>query len=776
MSNKKIIDNIKSYKEKFKTLKTFVEAVRKMPGMYIGPLSNAGFLNMFREIFQNSLDEMIKASIGQSPCDYIQVLYDEQSNTVTVQDNGRGIPFGIIVDVFTHEHTSTNYEKKLYEYSSGRHGVGSKVVNALSTMFIVESYILGEARKVEFTDFIPWEGGERVIPNPDNLQGTRITFNPCYEIMGEINVTITELLLYMKNMFALTPIGSKMHFTGIDRKGKIYEEDIINEDGIVSYLIMSTSSPLIKPVSVFNDTGEMRAEITFTYDSENPQEEQIISFSNYCPTIGTHVEGFKEGLCKFFRDYMNKIYLNGNKNKKLSIVTNDIKTGLKAVVNVCHLNPNFIGQSKEILSNQDMFYFVRDLMMKSLDDWSKNNPSDLQKVCKYLKEIAEIRLKSDEGKEKLTKKYKASTLTGLPQKYTKPTGKTGLELIIFEGDSAGDGYINVRHKPTQGIFPIRGKLPNAFTTPRQKFLDNEEVSGILNIIGAGIGKACDPSKSSVEKVILTPDADPDGDHIRTLLLALFLLYQLPLIEAGMIYASIPPLFGLPKGKKMRYFIDRLEFVEYVQNLFSKQNIVTTISGGKMSSKEITSIIYNNGDYTYDIGVICKRYAVNPNLLETIAVNKNDSIESLRNKIKEKYRFLDIVNKNGVYIIKGLLDSKYQTIFLNDHFMHDINKIYDTYVKNNPFMYYNVNGEVKSLYNLMKMFESSTPGGLTRYKGTGEMNPEQLAESTLYPSDDRVLIRYTTQSAQEEIERIKYLESNRYEFIKNVKVNRLDLIG
>lgn len=774
MTNKNI-DNIKNYANEIVTLESFVEAVRQMPGMYIGPLSNAGFLNMFREIFQNSLDELIKAAINLSPCNFIRVTYDESSNTVIVEDNGRGIPFGHIIRIFTSEHTSSNYKKNKGEYSSGRHGVGSKVVNALATEFIVESYILGEARRVEFRDMIPWEFGEKVIPNTENKQGTRITFRPCYDVMGKINITVTDIIAYIKTIFPLTPVNSKMHFTGIHKDGTVYEEDIINADGIISYLIMSTTSPIIKPIVLFNDTGEMKAEIAFTYDSNDLQAEHIVSFSNYCPTVsGTHVDGFIEGVCKFFREYMNKIYLSGNKNKKLSVVSNDIKTGLKAVVNVCHLEPNFTGQAKEILSNEDMFYFVRDLMVSSLDEWTKNNPNDLQKICKYLKDIAEIRLSADKEKVKLTSKYN-SVLTGLPQKYIKPLTKKGVELIIVEGDSAGGGYRNERHE-TQGILPIRGKMPNAFTTTKEKFLANEEVKAILTILGTGYGRNCNPANSNVEKIILTPDADADGAHIRTLLLGLFLIHLTPLIEAGMVYAAVPPLFTIQKGNKNIYFVDRLDFVEYVQKLFSKQNTISTIKGVKLSDKEIISIIYNNGDYTYDMDVVSNRFAIDINLLETILINKNASIESLRDIIKQQYRFLDITKKNNTYILEGLLNSKYQTVFFNDQFMTDINKLYNTYIKNNQYMYYNINGEIKSLYNMMSLFQSTTPSGLTRNKGLGEMNPEQLAESTLYPSDNRVLIKYTMESASNEIERLKYLESNKSEFIKNIKVSRTELIG
>lgn len=765
-------ENIRNYSNEIVSLNSFVEAVRKVPGMYIGNKGNQGFLTMIKEIFQNSLDEVMRDS---SPCDRVKVSYDERTHTTIVEDNGRGIPFKDMIRIFTSQHTSANYNKKQGEYTSGVHGVGSKVTNALSSTFIVESYILGEARRIEFIDGVPTTKEPVVIPNENNKQGTLVIFRPCYEIMGDLTLKVQDVLGLIKGIVPLTKIGSTYEFNGIFMDGKPYHEVMVNEDGILSDLIMKTISPLVKPVIYSKDNGTMKAEIAFTYDSKDLQDANITSYANFCNVIsGPFLDGFEQGLCNFFRNYMNRIYLANN--KKISIINNDVKVGLKAIVTVSHITPIFTGQAKERLGNEDLLPFIRDLTLETLNKWSKENPQDLQKICKYLKEVAEIRVKSEEGKVKLSTKYESSSLTGLPKKYVKPTGKENLELLIVEGDSAAGSGMNSRCNRRQGMFPIRGKLPNAFTTEKNKFISNEEVAGIIEIVGGGYGRNFDITKVKWEKIIFMTDADPDGKHIRSLLLKFFLLYMPDMIKEGRVFSAIPPLYGLERKKNSIYFTDRLDYVLYCQKNYSKNNTISTLRGNILTQKELTNVLYTNIDYTYDLEILSNRYAINPTLLELVVMNLDKDVNTLNSIIVDHYRFMKVFKQNDTIIVEGLIESRYQTLFINDQFLNDI-KILQSYIEKNEYMYYILNNEKISLYALMKSYESSTPSSIARYKGLGEMDPEQLAESTMHPdSSYRTLMRYTLESAKEEIEMIRYLESNRQELVKDIKVSRIDLMG
>lgn len=494
---------IRNYANLIQTIDVFSKAIRQNPGQYIGYLKNKGFKNMYREIYQNAIDELMRE---KSPCTIVKVFFDERDNSVMVEDNGTGIPYNNMIRVFTSANTSTNYVKHKGEYSSGLHGVGSKVVNALSSIFTVDSYVLGEGRHIEFYKGIPWEKGEQKIPNKDNKQGTVIMFKPDPEIMGEINISWEEIYELTANILMLTKLNSKVIFKAMDKRGKLHEETIVNQDGIITDLIKKTSKPLIAPVMMNSDNGTMKAEIAFTYDSEDLNGENITTFSNFCPTIGgKHLDGFIDGLCNYWRKYMNNVYL-ANSKKKITVTNQDIKQGLKAVISVAHIKPIFSGQAKDILDNDDMYYFCKELVMNTMDNWLKTNQNEVKKLCSFFKDTAEVRLNSEKEKVKLSNKYSTSKLTGMPAKFVKPESKKWKELIIVEGDSALGPLRNSRDKKSQGLFPIRGKIPNAFNTTKDKFLSNEEIASMITLFGCGYGKNCDISKIKWEKIIIGTDA------------------------------------------------------------------------------------------------------------------------------------------------------------------------------------------------------------------------------------------------------------------------------
>lgn len=773
MLDKKQIESIKNYADEIVTLESFFEAVRLRPGMYIGSIGAKGFLSMIREIFQNSLDEMMKAS---SPCNKVWVYYNEITNEVTVMDNGRGIPFGEIERIFSSQHTSSNYTKKKGEYSSGLHGVGSKVTNALSSIFIVKSFILGEGREFQFIDGKPWDKGELVIKKKDCpiQQGTIVYFRPCTDIMGEIQLPSGAVYEMIQNILMLTSLGSRVYFEALKSDGTVYKEEMVNEDGLLRDIINKTVNPLFKPIPIQFDNGENKVDLLFTYDSENFHEEKITAFANFCPTVaGTHIDGMIDGIVTYFKDYMNKIFL---KNSKLSVINTDIKCGLIGIIHISCLNPIFDGQSKETLANQEVYPFVKNLIVNSLNEWSKANPGDLQKICRYLKDIAEVRVKQDESKIKISNKYKSDALSGgLPAKYAKPKINKDIEFFIVEGDSAAGSIKNIRTS-NQGLYQIRGKVPNAFTTNKKDFLENEEISGIISIIGAGYGKKFDITKTNVSKVIFATDADADGAHIRSLLLKLFLLYMRPMIEDGRIYTAVPPLYGLKLNKNnMKYFITMIDYIKYTEKEFSKNNTLTTIDGKVLNTNDIIDILYNNADYYADLYNMSNRYALNPYLVEMVLCNLDKDFKSLDKIIKSNFRFMkynQIINK--VPVFKGLINQQSQTLILNEQFLNDFKFIIEQ-IRKNKYMYFNVNGSVKSLYGVMELYtkQNNSANNITRYKGLGEMNPIQLEESTTNPSN-RTLIRYNIEDVEKEIEAMQAMENNKFSIIENINITKRDI--
>lgn len=796
--------NILNYGDEIKTLADFVTAVRKRPGMYIGSTGNPGFRNLIREIIQNAFDEMNRK---KSPCNTVWVSYDERTQTCIVEDNGRGIPFGEIVRIFSKQHTSSNFEKELGDFSSGLNGVGAKVTNALSSTFIIESYVLGEARRVEFHEGYPTKNKEEVIPNPDNKQGSRVIFTPSKIAMGDTSITAEEVYNLINLILPLCALGAVVIFTGIDLKGKQYTEKLINKDGIMTYFIDSVDNPLVKPIQLFRNNGKMKADIAFTYsvvaDKDNVYDPaRLFAFCNTCPTtLGTHIDGFYEGVGYWFSNYMNKIYLAkseaSNKKKKkskpLTIKFDDVRYGLVAVISAFHIEPTFDGQSKEKLSTEEMRPFIKSMVMDELDEWAKSNPNDLSKICRYLKDVAEVRIKADKEKVNITKKYKSNSLSGLPAGFVAPVGnpKTDkLEVWFAEGESAAGSMRNDKAK-SQGYFPLRGKIPDAFTKSRASFLGNEEVAGMIAIITDGIkdydinmiGKKPIPvDKIKWDKIVLGTDADSDGDHIKALMLRFFVLYMPELIIAGKVYASMPPLYGMvvpgkPTGKykkaKIQYFLNRLDYIEFLQKNFSKTYNIQHCDGKSMSAHELSLFLYKNYDYVYTLGIIAQNHSIPPQLLEDILILRNLSEKEMIKKLKKKYRFINIERNGNTLIVTGSVDGAIRTVFVNDILISecaDIIKILDE----NTELALIVNGEVMSLYQIMSLFNKSEPTNIQRYKGLGEMNGPKLFDSTLDP-DSRTIVQYTMDSALETIEKMKYCKDNMRELLNDITVSRFDVM-
>ena len=384
---------------------------------------------------------------------------------------------------------------------------------ALSKHFVVKSYVLGEGRQVEFNSGNLWKYGEKPIKCPAGRQGTTVYMEPDVEVLGNINLSAGEIFELVKRIYPMSNIGDRFDFTGIDVNGAItINEKLVNKEGIIVNLYFMCEKPIITPIQFSADNGSMRAEVVFCYDANAITEsEDIDSYANFSPTTdgGTHVDGFLDGLCQYFRYYMNKIYLP--EKSKISITNVDIRTGLKAVVFGALLNPIFAGQFKGILTSEEMRPFIKDLTVSALEKWAQERPADLQKVAKYLKDVAEVRIKSNETKVKLTSNYETSALGAFPKKFVKPSGRKNVEFFIVEGDSALGGIENGRDFATQGIFPIRGNLPNAFARNKNEILQNQEVSAIIQLVTGDkvYKKNFDIAQVKWDKIIILADADPD---------------------------------------------------------------------------------------------------------------------------------------------------------------------------------------------------------------------------------------------------------------------------
>jgi len=775
--------NISGYGKQIKHLE-FAKAVRKTPGQYIGYIGDLGHINMNREIIQNSIDEQEKED---SPCNWFRVEYYESTHTTIVKDNGRGIPHGFMFNIYTNSNTSSNYDKKPREFSAGRHGVGAKATMALSSEFFATSYICAEANngkavahRIEFREGDVWKESdfnlpngdpsfEKILPNKDNYQGSIVEFRPSYEIMGEISTTCEDIMKLISLMLPLMKIGSVIDFYGVKANGEIIDKHVKNEDGVLTFLICDSITPLISPILIEDICDDKKIDIAFTYDINDIGAESIQSFANICPTLNTanstHVQGFLDGLTQYFRKYMNNIFLG--KNSKLQIVSQDIRSGLHAVVSAKHLYPNFSGQAKEIFSNKDIIPFIKNAMNKQIDEWVKNNANDVQKLMHYFKDVAEERIKGEKNKANFVVKHR-SAIDNLPEKCVKASGdeKDGLEFIIVEGDSALGSARLARDPKRQWLLPIRGKIINAMKKPKSVYFLNEEAKAIRNILGSGEGSSFDITQCKFSKIIFLGDADVDGKHIRQLLLKTFLIYYRPLIEAGRVYAAQPPLYGAKINGKRVYFTDTKAYIDYSLKDFCKQNEVLSVSEKPLPKEVLKHLLYINSSYFDELTSVSTTFAVNPYLLEYVLMIKDEKFETISKKIKKFSRFLDVEKINGSIVITGLTDNKINTLIVNEFLLSNCAHI-ERYLDNCPEKYFIVNGVKVTLAGLMKIYEKFQPSGISRYKGLGEMNPNELKISTLHPDYDRHLERFRTDDIKKEIQAIREVEFNKSLLLKGV---------
>lgn len=772
---------MEDYAQKFRVLKSDAEKIHQTPDVYIGELGNLGFITMVRELIQNSFDILAKGLRDPSIkiLDTIINVIVKPNLEVTIEDHGSGIPFGMLETIFGNTHSSSNYDKQEGDYDAGKNGCGSTVVNCLSEYFIVESHILGVGgRRIEFKEGVP-TSPEYEIPS-SGRQGTVICFKPSEKYMGEITATWQEVFTLIKLIVPLTAIGTTVNFTYYDERNKPNTTTITNKDGILMHLVSLTTTPMIPEIHLYADNGSMKLDALLTF-SGKVEDETIMSFCNTCPTPvgGVHEDGTVDGICKWFREYMNNIYL-ANSKSKLKIIDKDIKNGLKAVISGYLIKAKYSGQGKERLAfPPEMKPFCRDAAYASIEEWSKTHSSDLKKLCDFFKECGNLRLSQEKSSSKITAKYSRSTLNkGLPKKFVPANNKKHLELFLVEGDSALGTAKTACNHDIQALYPFRGKLLNAFTTTRAKMFENEEISGLVSILGIQPANQAkkqpceDINKCPYDKIIFFADADDDGAHIDTLWLIFFVVYYPDLIKAGRVFRCVPPLYGASINGKMVYFPDDLSFFKYTQQEFCKSYQIADIDSKKpMSSKDIIALLMRNKNYVDTLNVCTKSTATHPILLEQIIKNRNLDINKFKKAIKSQFPYLDVSNYNGKRLITGAFEDKMYTNYVDDLCLPLSTPCFNFIDNEKPFFL--VNGKKSSLYELCNLFKSYSPK-VTRYKGLGENLASTLKETAVSPTGSRTLIQYTLEDAEAQIKEMREIISNKYLFLQNIPDEYKDL--
>lgn len=538
-----------------------LEAVRKRPAMYIGDVSVKGLHHLVWEVVDNSIDEALAGF-----CDEIRVTINPD-NSITVADNGRGIPTDMHVKekrsalevVMTVLHAGGKFDKDTYKVSGGLHGVGVSCVNALSIMLRATVYRDGKVFQQEYSRGIP-QYPVKVIGESE-LRGTTVDFLPDPEIFTVTEYNYATVSGRLRELAFLNP-GIRIFLRDMrekDEKGEPRSDTFFSEGGLkefVQYMDATREKLISEPIFVESDKGSTPVQVAMSYNTSF--SENLVSYVNNINTHegGTHVAGFRRALTRTLKTYAEKSGLM--EKVKIEINGDDFREGLTAVISVKVAEPQFEGQTKTKLGNSEVMGAVDQAVGEALQNFLEEHPRDAKMIVNKVILAAQARHAARKAREMVQRKNVLSG-TGLPGKLADcaSTDPGVSELYLVEGDSAGGSAKQGRNRHFQAILPLRGKILNVEKAQEHKIYENEEIKNIITALGVSFGtseddKALNLSKLRYHKIIIMTDADVDGSHIRTLILTFFFRYMRDLIEQGYVYIALPPLYLLKKGKEERY--------------------------------------------------------------------------------------------------------------------------------------------------------------------------------------------------------------------------------
>ena len=770
--------------ESIKVLKG-LDAVRKRPGMYIGDTDDgSGLHHMIYEAVDNSIDE---AMAGH--CDKIEVILNKD-NSVTVKDNGRGIPVDIHKEegvsaaevIMTQLHAGGKFDQNSYKVSGGLHGVGISVVNALSEWLKLKIYREGK----EF--FLSFENGttkktleSKIIT--EKKTGTEITFLASNQIFSSVEYDFKKLETRLRELAFLNS-GVKVEL--IDERSGDKKNALLSSrgglKGYVEFLDKSKQSIISEVISVNGKVDDISVEMSLQWNSS--YHENCLIFTNNIPQRdgGTHLAGFRAALT---RTINNVSYETGRQKKeKINLTGDDAREGLTCVLSVKVPDPKFSSQTKDKLVSSEVRPVVESIVSEKLSQWFEENPKDSKSVVTKIYEAASAREAARKARE-VSRKNSSLEIGSLPGKLADCQEKdpSKSELFIVEGDSAGGSAKQARNRKNQAVLPLKGKILNTEKSRRDKIAGSAEISTLIQALGAGYYTDFNIENLRYHKVVIMTDADVDGSHIRTLLLTFFYREMEELIKSGYLYIAQPPLFKIKKGKQVIYLKDEIELENFVVDSVIKDALLITEEGQQIAGDELLSV-FKKSSGIFDIierlsnknddkRKVLEQSAISGVLNKEILKSKDQMDESLNYLVSRLNSFENDFEKgwnfklkdNGFSVCKIVRDVE-ETVFLDFEMFENENIkalddktgfLQEYFLKKIELKIGDESIIIHGPLDLVNKIMANGKKGLVfqRYKGLGEMNPDQLWETTLDPNY-RHLLRVEVIDAQKASEAFENL--------------------
>ena len=786
-----------------------LDAVRKRPGMYIGDTDDgSGLHHMVYEVVDNAIDEALAGH-----CDIVQVILNG-NGSVTVSDNGRGIPTDIHSEegvsaaevIMTQLHAGGKFDNNSYKVSGGLHGVGVSVVNALSEWLELKIWREGDAHQMRF------EAGEAVDrlsvtgPAGDN-SGTEITFMPSTDIFTGIIFDFSTLEHRLRELAFLNS-GVRIRLTD-DRKAEQNVSEFYFDGGLKAFVdwLNRSRNPLHDTLNHVSEKDDVTVELALAWTDSF--HENTLCFTNNIPQRdgGTHLAGFRGALTRIINNYAAETGIA--KKEKVQLSGEDSREGLTAIISVKVPDPKFSSQTKDKLVSSEVRPIVESAMADALGQWFEEHPAEAKRIVSKAYEAAAAREAARKARE-LTRRKGVLDVASLPGKLADCQEKDAskAELFLVEGDSAGGSAKQGRDRSNQAILPLRGKILNVERARLDKMLSSAEIGTLITAIGAGVGNAdMDLEKVRYHKIVIMTDADVDGSHIRTLLLTFFFRHMRPLIEQGYLYIAQPPLFRAKRGQSETYLKDQAALDEYLITAGLKDAILTTGTAAQIGGDDLRSLVVQAVQLSRHIDGLTPQIS-NKQVIEQAAIAGMlkpallDNAEAADYLAKRLDALVDEAERgwvgtvetgaNGSEIsvsrtLRGIteryvIDSRFVNTAEARALDETASRLQEVYEKRGSLQLssgqpHDIAGPIELAAAIISQGKKGAQ--IARYKGLGEMNPDQLWETTLDPNQ-RIFLQVRVSEEEEADNAFSTLMGEAVEerrlFIQNnaLKVSNLDI--